>query len=365
MRAPPATAGRALLEVESLVKYFEVRRGALGRVRAAVRAVDGVSFSIGRGETLGLVGESGSGKTTVGRCILRLIPPTAGRIRFDGSDVLTLNPAALRAFRRRARIVFQDPFGSLNPRLTAGAAVREVLTVHGLARGRAADERVAELLGLVGLAPDAAGLYPHEFSGGQRQRIGIARALSVEPEMIVCDEPVSALDVSVQAQVLNLLGDLQSRLGLSYLFVAHDLGVVRHVSDRIAVMYLGRIVETGSAAALSMDPLHPYTSALLSAVPEPHPERARKRTILAGDVPDPAAPPPGCPFHPRCPHPLRDAQCSREVPALEEKVAGRFVACHKVPAVGRPSALGAGSGMPGPRQETEKREGGGGAVSLT
>jgi oligopeptide/dipeptide ABC transporter ATP-binding protein len=329
-------APRPLLEVEDLVKYFEVRRGPLGRVRAAVRAVDGVSFSIRRGETLGLVGESGSGKTTVGRCVLRLIPPTAGRIRFDGTDLLTLDPRGLRAFRRRAQIVFQDPFGSLNPRMTVGDAVREALTVHGLARGNAAAERVNELLGLVGLPAEAAGLYPHEFSGGQRQRIGIARALSVQPELIVCDEPVSALDVSVQAQVLNLLRDLQSRLGLAYLFIAHDLGVVRHMSDRIAVMYLGRIVEEGDAAAVTTAPLHPYTAALLSAVPEPEPDRARERIVLAGDVPDPASPPAGCPFHPRCPHPKRDEQCARDVPLLARRAPGRLVACHKIPASAHP-----------------------------
>ncbi|MGD8277316.1 MAG: ATP-binding cassette domain-containing protein [Gemmatimonadota bacterium] len=323
-------ATRPLLEVEELVRYFEVRRGPLGRVRAAVRAVDGVSFDITRGETLGLVGESGSGKTTIGRAAIGLIRPTAGRVRFDGVDLSRLRGAALRSFRRRAQIVFQDPFGSLDPRMTVESALREALAVHGLARGPEARTRIAELLELVGLTPDAALRYPHEFSGGQRQRIGIARALSVGPDLIVCDEPVSALDVSVQAHVLNLLRALQQRFRLACLFIAHDLGVVRHVSDRIAVMYLGRIIEIGPAASVTGGPLHPYTAALLSAVPAA--EGGRSRIVLAGDVPDPANPPGGCPFHPRCPHPLRDEQCSREVPRLERQADERLVACHKVPA---------------------------------
>jgi oligopeptide/dipeptide ABC transporter ATP-binding protein len=338
------TAVRPLLEVEDLVKYFEVRRGGLGRVRAAIRAVDGVSFTIERGETLGLVGESGSGKTTVGRSVLRLVEPTAGRVRFDGIDLSSLRGTALRSFRRRAQIVFQDPYGSLNPRMSVGAALREPLAVHGLARG-AAEARIDELLGLVGLAPDAKARYPHEFSGGQRQRIGIARALSVEPDLLVCDEPVSALDVSVQAQVLNLLRELQDRFRLACLFIAHDLGVVRYVSDRIAVLYLGRIVEIGDAAAITTAPLHPYTDALLSAVPGPDLRPRRARIVLTGDVPDPSAPPSGCPFRPRCPHPLRDAQCTHATPRLEPKAGGRLVACHKVPpAAARSASSGGDSG---------------------
>jgi oligopeptide/dipeptide ABC transporter ATP-binding protein len=320
-----------LLQVRDLEKHFPIRRGLFGRSSGRLRAVDGVSFDVARGETLGLVGESGSGKTTTGRAILRLIEPTAGTILFDQVDVRALDRDGLRRLRRRAQIVFQDPFGSLNPRMTVGQAIREVLDVHRLARDNPA-RRVDQLLDLVGLPAEHASRYPHEFSGGQRQRIGIARALAVEPDFIICDEPVSALDVSVQAQVLNLLRNLQQRLGLAYLFIAHDLAVVRHVSDRIAVMYLGRIVEIGSAREVSASPAHPYTRALLSAVPEPvSPARRsrRSRIVLAGDVPDPAAPPPGCPFHPRCPHPLRDIECTRVRPVLEEKAPGQFAACIK------------------------------------
>ena len=320
-----------LLEVQDLKKYFPAGPGLFSGEGARVRAVDGVSFEIRRGETLGLVGESGSGKTTVGRAILRLIEPTSGEIRFRGTDVLGMDAEALRRFRRSAQIIFQDPFGSLNPRLRAGAALREVLRVHGLAAGGEA-ERVAELLELVGLRPSHADRYPHEFSGGQRQRIGIARALAVEPDFIVCDEPVSALDVSVQAQVLNLLESLQERLGLAYLFIAHDLGVVEHVSDRVAVLYLGRIVETADAETLIRSPRHPYTRALLSAVPVPDPGRRRDRIVLPGDIPSPVDPPPGCPFHPRCPHPLKDAACTRVVPPLEAKAPGHRAACIKEPA---------------------------------
>ena len=325
--APPDT----LLEVRGLRKYFPVRRGVLGRRVGDVRAVDGVSFWLQRGRTLGLVGESGSGKTTTGRTLLRLVEPTAGKVIFDGQDVFDLNGAALRRLRRRVQIVFQDPFGSLNPRMTVGDTLREVLAVHRLARGRDAERRVRELLDVVGLLPRHAEHYPHEFSGGQRQRIGIARALSVEPDFIVCDEPVSALDVSVQAQVLNLLQDLQARLGLSYLFIAHDLSVVEHVSDSVAVMYLGRVVEFGSTRQVVGAPRHPYTRALLSAVPVPDPDRARERVVLRGDVPSPSDPPPGCPFHPRCPHPLKDADCARVVPLLAEKAPGHFAACIKEP----------------------------------
>jgi oligopeptide/dipeptide ABC transporter ATP-binding protein len=330
----PAPEG-TLLEVRGLKKYFPIRGGFLGRERGAVRAVDGVTFWMNRGETLGLVGESGSGKTTTGRTLLRLIEPSAGQALFDGRDVFAMDRRELRQLRRRAQIVFQDPFASLNPRMTVGDMIREVLGVHRLAKGRAAETRVRELLQLVGLSPAHAERYPHEFSGGQRQRIGIARALSVEPDFIVCDEPVSALDVSVQAQVLNLLEELQDRLGLAYLFIAHDLSVVEHVSDRIAVMYLGRIVEMGSAQEVINDPRHPYTRALLSAVPVPEPGAARERVILRGDVPSPSAPPPGCPFHPRCPHPLKDAECAQVVPPLAEKAPLHFAACIKEPALVR------------------------------
>jgi oligopeptide/dipeptide ABC transporter ATP-binding protein len=266
--------------------------------------------------------------------VLRLQEATSGQVRFDGEDLADLDHVRLRAFRRHAQIVFQDPYGSLNPRMTVGDALREVLAVHGLARGSAATDRIAELLTLVGLQPEYAGRYPHEYSGGQRQRIGIARAIAVEPEFIVCDEPVSALDVSVQAQVINLLRDLQQRLGLSYLFIAHDLAVIEHVSDRIAVMYLGRIVESGPVAEIIGNPVHPYTRALLSAVPVPDPRAARlaRRIPLPGDAPSPAAPPPGCPFHPRCPHPAKDESCRRSVPPLEEKLPGHVAACIKEPA---------------------------------
>ncbi|HET9986040.1 MAG TPA: oligopeptide/dipeptide ABC transporter ATP-binding protein [Longimicrobiales bacterium] len=322
----------ALLVVRGLKKYFPIRKGFLGRVTGQVKAVDGVSFWVGRGETLGLVGESGSGKTTTGRTLLRLTEPTDGTARFEGQNVFALGGAELRKLRRRAQIVFQDPYGSLNPRMTVGETLREVLKVHDLARGGAASARVRELLETVGLRREAEARYPHEFSGGQRQRIGIARALSVEPDFIVCDEPVSALDVSVQAQVLNLLEDLQERLGLAYLFIAHDLSVVEHVSDRIAVMYLGRIVELGDARAVVATPRHPYTKALLSAVPALDPAARRGRIVLRGDIPSPAAPPSGCPFHPRCPHPLKDADCARVVPPLAEKAPAQFAACIKEPA---------------------------------
>ncbi len=320
-----------LLQVQHLTKHFPIRSGILQRVTGAVKAVDGVSFDIAPGETLALVGESGCGKTTTGRAILRLVEPTSGRVTFNGTDVLALRGETLRRMRRHMQIVFQDPYGSLNPRMTIGAAIKEGLIVHHLAEGAAADARVAQLLDEVGLRSEYAARYPHEFSGGQRQRVGIARALAVEPSFIVCDEPVSALDVSVQAQVVNLLRDLQRDRGLAYLFIAHDLAVVAHMADRVAVMYLGRIVELAPRTSLFATPLMPYTQALLSAVPVPDPTSTRQRILLPGEPPSPANPPSGCVFHPRCPHPLKDHACTRIVPPLEEKAPGHFVACIKQP----------------------------------
>jgi oligopeptide/dipeptide ABC transporter ATP-binding protein len=321
----------ALLEVRELHKHFPVRRGVFARVAGHVRAVDGVSFEVREGETLGLVGESGCGKTTTGRAILRLVEPTSGSVRFDGREVTTLPARGLRALRRQMQIVFQDPYASLNPRLTVGSMLGEALSIHGLARGAAARARVAELLESVGLSPDHARRYPHEFSGGQRQRIGIARALSVQPRLVVLDEPVSALDVSIQAQIVNLLADLRARLRLTYLFVAHDLAVVEHFCDRVAVMYLGRIVELAERETLFRDPRHPYTKALLSAIPVPDPARARSRTVLPGEPPNPASPPSGCRFHTRCPLAPKSpdpARCRAEDPALREVAPGHWVACH-------------------------------------
>ena len=286
-----------LLEVQDLTVHFKRGMGFFGR-EETVLAVNGVSLHVARGETLGLVGESGCGKTTLARAVLRLIEPTSGTVRFDGTDVLALKPRPMRALRRRMQIVFQDPWSSLNPRMKVGAAIREGIEIHKLAEGAEADRQVAELLDEVGLPREAAGQYPHAFSGGQRQRIGIARALAVRPELIVCDEPVSALDVSVQAQVLNLLSDLQKRHGLSYLFISHDLAVVRHLAPRVAVMYAGRIVEEGPAQAVFSSPKHPYTTALLSAVPVPDPGAGRNRIVLEGEPPSPVRPPSGCPFHP-------------------------------------------------------------------
>jgi oligopeptide/dipeptide ABC transporter ATP-binding protein len=316
-----------LLRVEGLVKHFPVRRGLFGRARAAVRAVDGVDFTLAAGQTLGVVGESGCGKSTLARLVLRLIDATAGRVVFDGTDLGTLDAAALRQRRRAMQIIFQDPFSSLNPRMTVGQILAEPLTLHGLHGGRES-ARVAELLHTVGLAPEHAQRYPHEFSGGQRQRIGIARALAVEPKMIVCDEAVSALDVSVQAQVVNLLQDLQQRFGLAFIFIAHDLAVVRHIATHVAVMYLGRIVELADKRTLFEAPRHPYTQALLSAIPVAEPSGGRQRILLAGDVPSPINPPPGCHFHTRCSH--AETRCLQESPALATDAADpHAVACHR------------------------------------
>jgi len=324
------SSATALVDVQGLVKHFPGERGyfGMGRPRAAVRAVDDVSFAIMSGQTLGLVGESGCGKSTVGRSILRLIEPDAGRVVIDGLNVLTLGGRELRALRRRMQIVFQDPYGSLNPRLTVRQTLAEPLAIHRLATGADAERRIAALLQEVGLDPGFASSYAHELSGGQRQRVGIARALSVEPQFLVLDEPVSALDVSVQAQVLNLLADLQQRRRLTYLFIAHDLAVVKHVADHVAVMYLGKIVERAPAAALYAAPRHPYTASLLSAVPVPDPKAQRPRIVLTGEVPSPAHPPAGCPFHPRCPHPKKDGRCRTEPPALREVAPGQLAACH-------------------------------------
>ena len=330
--AMPVGSTRApLLSVRDLSKHYARKSGVFGGEKGVVKAVDGVSFDLFPGETLGLVGESGCGKTTTGRAILRLIEPTAGQVKFEGQDVLALDPKSLRQLRRKMQIIFQDPFSSLNPRMTIGAIVREGLTIHRIAEGEEADRRVKRLLEEVGLRPEYANRYPHEFSGGQRQRVGIARALSVEPKFIVCDEPVSALDVSVQAQVINLLQDLQRERGLAYLFIAHDLSVVEHIADRVAVMYLGHIVELASARDLYRAPLMPYTQALLSAVPVPDPKAARDRIVLQGDPPSPANPPSGCVFHPRCHHPAKDAACTNIVPPLEEKEPAHHVYCIKQP----------------------------------
>jgi oligopeptide transport system ATP-binding protein len=312
----------ALLEVRDLVKHFEVSRGL-------VRAVDGVSFTIEKGETLGLVGESGCGKTTTGRCILQLERPTSGQVLFEGQDLTALNERELRAVRRKVQVIFQDPYSSLNPRMTVGQIVAEPLSVHGIVSGGAARAaRVKDLLSRVGLLPRHAQRYPHEMSGGQRQRVGIARALAMEPSLIVCDEPVSALDVSIQAQIINLLEDLQAEFGLTYLFIAHDLAVVRHISDRVAVMYLGKIAEMADRKSIYDAPRHPYTKALLSAVPIPDPEleMKRERIVLGGEVPSPLNPPGGCVFHPRCP--IAIDRCRSDVPQLLDLTPGHSAACH-------------------------------------
>jgi oligopeptide transport system ATP-binding protein len=316
-----------LLRVENLVKYFPVKGGMFSRTVDRVHAVDGVSFEVEAGETLGLVGESGCGKSTTGRCILRLIEPTSGEVWFDGKNVTALDARSLRTMCREMQIIFQDPYASLNPRMTVGAIIGEALVIHRLAKTqREFEQRVAQLLEIVGLHPQHSRRYPHEFSGGQRQRIGIARALAVSPRLIVCDEPVSALDVSIQAQVINLLEDLQETFRLTYVFIAHDLSVVEHISTRIAVMYLGRIVEIAPARKLYTSPRHPYTEALLSAVPIPDPAVKRKRVVLQGDVPNPIRPPAGCHFHPRCPHVME--RCRVETPLLREIEPGRKAACH-------------------------------------
>jgi oligopeptide/dipeptide ABC transporter ATP-binding protein len=317
-----------ILEVRNLVKHFHLGGGFLGRAAGVIRAVDGVSFTIRRGETLGLVGESGCGKTTTGRCVLQLERPTSGQVIFEGRDLAALSDSELRRVRRRMQVIFQDPYSSLNPRMTVGQIIAEPLVVHGIVTERAArTARVHDLLSHAGLLPAMARRYPHELSGGQRQRVGVARALAMEPSLIICDEPVSALDVSIQAQIINLLEELQTRLGLTYLFVAHDLSVVRHISDRVAVMYLGKIVEITDRKSLYEDPQHPYTKALLSAVPIPDPEieACREHIVLGGEVPSPLNPPSGCVFHPRCP--IAIDQCREGVPELREVKAGHWAAC--------------------------------------
>ena len=322
-------AGEALLQVQDLVMHFPLTQGIIfQRKVGAVRAVDGLSFSIRKGETMGLVGESGCGKSTTGRAILQLHRPTSGTVQFEGVELTRLKGEPLRKMRRQMQMIFQDPYASLNPRMTVGSIIGEPLDIHNLARGKEKQQRVEELLRVVGLNPYFANRYPHEFSGGQRQRIGIARALAVNPSFIVCDEPISALDVSIQAQIINLLEELQDEFGLTYLFIAHDLSVVRHISDRIAVMYLGKIVEVADRLELYENPLHPYTKALLSAVPIPDPaiERKRERIILTGDVPSPVAPPPGCRFHTRCP--LADTICREQEPEFREVTPGHWAACH-------------------------------------
>jgi len=325
-----AAKNEVLVQVHHLKKYFPITRGIFQRHVGDIKAVDDVSFDIYKGETLGLVGESGSGKTTVGRTMLRLYEPTGGQVIFEDNDLVDLSSSELRHMRRRMQMIFQDPYASLNPRMTVGGIVGEPLEVHNVARGKKKRDRVQELLRVVGLNPYFVNRYPHEFSGGQRQRIGVARALALNPDLIICDEPISALDVSIQAQVVNLLEDLQEELGLTYLFIAHDLSMVRHISDRVAVMYLGKIMELASRDEIYLNPLHPYTVALMSAVPVPDPvvEEERRRIILEGDIPSPASPPSGCNFHTRCPKAIEI--CSQEDPEFIEVKEGHFCACHLV-----------------------------------
>ncbi len=324
-KKPVNTTEMPLLEVNNLVKYFPIRGGLLSRVVANVKAVSDVSFKIAKGEVLGLVGESGSGKTTAGRALLRLIEPTSGEVKFNGVDVVKLSKSEMREYRKEMQIIFQDPFASLNPRMTVGDIIGEALLIHNLAKGQARVDRVADLLRRVGLSPDHMRRYPHEFSGGQRQRIGIARALAVDPKFIVADEPVSALDVSIQAQVVNLLEDLQRDLGLTMLFIAHDLSVVEYICDRVVVMYLGRIMEIAPSRELYTNPKHPYTEALLSAAPIPDPTIKRERIILEGDIPSPINPPSGCVFRTRCRYKI--TECEHTIPELKEVAPGHFKAC--------------------------------------
>ncbi len=321
-------SGEHLVDVKDLKTHFPIRAGVLNKTVGQVKAVDGVSLKIKAGQTLGLVGESGCGKTTVGRTMMRLIPQTHGSFHFDGQDVFSFSPGQMKLLRRDIQMMFQDPYGSLNPRMTVADIVGEAIKVHRVAGGKKRRERVVDLIEKVGLSSQHLNRYPHEFSGGQRQRIGIARALALEPKFIICDEPVSALDVSIQSQIINLLQDLQAEMNLTYLFVAHDLAVVEHISDYVAVMYLGRIVEYADRDSLYANPLHPYTQALLSAIPEPIPNKSKHRIVLGGEVPSPSNPPSGCPFHPRCP--LAEEQCKRQVQSLAVKEQGDHqVACWK------------------------------------